>query len=261
MTVQSKWERGEAAIGLWCAFGDTGILELAALAGFDYLTVDLQHGLNTWSSLPDTLRILKGKGPSILVRVPSNEFDYIGRALDLGADGVVVPMIDTAEQAAAAVRACHYPRRDEFAVRNGYRSFGPVYADHDGVRDTDATNADVICVVQVETKAGLDNCEQISATPGVDAVYVGPYDLALSTERGGQTYRTNTEIETDVESVIAAAHRNGIIAGMHCDGPELGAYWKEKGARMITASLDTSVVRLAYGSLAHSTREALSARV
>lgn len=258
MTMKSKWQRGETAIGLWCAFGDTGILELAALSDFDYVTVDLQHGLSTWSSLPDVLRILKGKGPTVLVRVPANNFDYIGRALDLGADGVVVPMVDTADEAAAAVRACHYPRRNSAASRNGYRSFGPVYADHDGVRDTDLINDDVICVLQVETQQGLENVGAIAGVPGVDVVYVGPYDLALSTGRGGETYRNNIEIDSDICSVIAAAQKSGIAMGMHCDGPEMAAYWANKGAAMITAALDTAIVRTAYSALVRSTRKEIS---
>jgi 4-hydroxy-2-oxoheptanedioate aldolase len=249
------WAEGGAATGLWCALGDTAVLELAARAGFDYVTVDLQHGLNTWHSLPLTLRVLRATGTTVLVRVQTADPVQVTRALDLGADGVVVPMVEDAATVAAVVAACRYPSTRPGAPF-GDRSYGPVWADHDGVGDPEESSERAVCVVQLETAKAVANLEEIVAVPGLHAAYVGPYDLALSHGRGGETYRDSPVMAELAERVVTAADRAGIVGGMHCDGPEMVAHWRRRGARMLTASLDTAVVRTAYQTLAREAAEA-----
>lgn len=256
--LKEVWRAGGATTGLWCAFGDPALLELQARAGYDYVTVDLQHGLNTWATLPGTLRVLRYTTPTVLVRVQTPDPVQITRALDLGADGVVVPMVETAEQARAAVAACRYPTTTPGVVA-GTRSFGPVWADHDGVRPHDEVSEQAVCVLQIESAAAVENLDEIVAVPGVDVAYVGPYDLAISLGRTGRTYRDSPEMEEVMRHVVETADRAGIVAGMHCDGPEMAAYWRERGARMLTAALDTTVVRQAHERLAADVHAAVSA--
>jgi len=253
MTMKEIWNHGGTGIGLWCALGNPVTLEMAGRAGFDYITVDMQHGFTNWATLDGTLRVLRPLPVSALVRVPANREEFITRALDLGADGVIVPLVESASDARRAVEACRYPVRAGNSV-GGSRSFGPIWADLDGAGDTDATNDRVICVVQIETAKALDNLEEIVNTPGIDAVYVGPYDLALSVGLGGRTYRDSDVMLAHIQRVMDSANAAGIVAGMHCDGPEMAAFWEERGARMITSALDTTVVFRAFRNLASAVR-------
>jgi 4-hydroxy-2-oxoheptanedioate aldolase len=219
------------------------------------VTVDLQHGLNTWHSLPQTLRVLRGTGTTVLVRVQTADPVQVTRALDLGADGVVVPMVEDAATAAAVVAACRYPSPREGAP-HGERSYGPVWADHDGPGVPEEVSDSAVCVLQLETATAVANLAEIVAVPGVHAAYVGPYDLALSHGRGGETYRDSPTMAALIEQVITAADAAGIVGGMHCDGPEMVAHWRARGARMLTAALDTTVVRTAYQGLAQDAAKA-----
>ena len=256
-SLKDQWASGEAVVGMWCAFADPALLELQARSGYDYVTVDLQHGLNTWGSLPVTLRALRATGATVLVRVQSPDPVQVTRALDLGAHGVVVPMVESAQQAAAMVAACRYPSTNPDVV-SGARSYGPVWADHDPVLPLETVSDSAICVLQIETAAGYDAVAQIAATPGVDVAYVGPYDLAISLGKPGATYRDSEEMDAAMQHVVDVALRAGIVAGMHCDGPDMVRAWTERGARMLTAALDTTVVRQAHESLARAAKEAAS---
>lgn len=248
-TMKDTWAAGGAAVGMWCAFGDSAVIELAARAGYDYVTVDLQHGLTTWASLPTTLRLLRTVPVTVLVRVQSPDPVQVTRALDLGADGVVVPMVESAQQAAQMVAACRYPSRAPGAVP-GERSYGPVWADYEEAQPLDDVSERAICVVQIETRHGYDAVAEIAAVPGVDVAYVGPYDLAISLGHPGATYRDSTAMDDAMRHVVDQTVSAGAVAGMHCDGPEMVGTWAARGARMLTAALDTTVVRLAHERLA-----------
>src|SRR5439155_10183409 len=141
--------------------------------GFDWLCLDLQHGLIDYSTMLGMLQAVGSRAP-VVVRVPWNEPDEIMRPLDAGAAGVIVPMVGTAAEAEVAARACRYPPE-------GFRSWGPTRA---SLGDPDygpaAANRDVVCVVMIETVEGVENVREILAVSGVDAILIGPYDLALS---------------------------------------------------------------------------------
>ena len=246
--MKNLWNEGTATVGLWCSLADPAVLELAARAGYDYVTVDLQHGFNTWTSLVGTLRALRQTPTTVLVRVPSTDPAGIMRALDLGADGIVVPMVEDAETARSIVEACRYPAVPDTGGHldrsaTGGRSYGPIWADHDGPTDLAAANREVICIVQIETARGFENAHEIASTPGIDVVYVGPYDLAYSTGHGGATYRNDPKVAAMIQRVMDVAAETGVVAGMHCDGPEMVAHWRARGARMLTSALDTKIGR------------------
>src|SRR5690606_38044485 len=138
-----------------------------------YVCVDMQHGAVDYSDAVGMLQAIHAQGATPIARVPSNDLATIGKVLDAGALGVVVPLVNTAEEAAAAVAACRYPP-------NGGRSFGPVRASTViGSRDPRDLEQ-IVVAVMVETREGLDNVDEIAATPGLDAIYVGPADLALA---------------------------------------------------------------------------------
>jgi len=156
----AKWRRGEPSIGAWLSLANTHTAELMANAGFDWLCVDLQHGLIDYGDLRHMLPAISTTETTPLVRVTINAPAEIMKVLDAGAMGVIVPLVNTAEEAAAAVSACRYPPV-------GTRSFGPARAALYGGRGYVAeANDEIACIVMIETEAGLRNLEAIVTTPG-----------------------------------------------------------------------------------------------
>jgi 4-hydroxy-2-oxoheptanedioate aldolase len=204
----------ETIVGYWISSDNPPATERIAAAGYDYLCIDLQHGLLDYAGALAGVMAAELGGAAAVVRVPANDPARIGQALDTGARAVIVPLVDTAEQAASAASACRYPPE-------GVRSYGPMRS---ALRiGTDLRRADqqVACIVMIETRAGLANVREICATPGVDAVYVGPSDLSIAI--GGvnpQIAREMAEYGEALATIRDAAGEAGIAAGLHVnDGP------------------------------------------
>src|SRR4051794_17100146 len=170
--ILEKWRAGEPTLGGWMVTDDPQVAEFLAQAGFDEICVDQQHGLADQSTIGALFRAIELHGVAPTTRVPSNDFAVIGKALDLGALAVIIPMVNNAEEAAYAAAACHYPPR-------GKRSVGPVR----GLQARSSRRLEgldeVACVVMIETADGIRNADAIAATPGVDCIYIGPGDLAI----------------------------------------------------------------------------------
>ena len=163
--------RDEALVGGWITSGEEGIVETMFAQAFDYVGLDTQHTLMDVPTAGRLLHAAPKGGPASLIRVPSNNAADIGKALDAGADGVIVPMVNSGEEARAAVAACRY-------APAGVRSFGPMRAGTPF--DVDALTARVSLFVMVETIEAVGNIEAICATPGLTGVYVGPADLSIT---------------------------------------------------------------------------------
>ena len=165
--------RDRGVYGAWCTLGSPLSVEVLGRLGFTYVCVDLQHGLDGLESAAQSIQAISTTGALPFVRVPANEPWLIGRVLDLGARGVVVPLVSTAAEAARAATACRYPPE-------GVRSWGAVRTSGSLGATAVERNLGVLCIVMVETVSAVENLEAICGTAGVDAVYVGPSDLGLS---------------------------------------------------------------------------------
>ena len=199
MTLRERLTSGEPAIGLWASIPSPLTAEAAALAGPDYVVVDQQHGAVAPDVLLGMLQAIAAGGVPSLVRVARNEPFTIGHALDLGAAGVIVPMVEDGEQAARAVAACGY-------APEGVRSFGALRSG----------GGEPLCLVMIETRAGLERAEEIAATPGLDGIYVGPSDLSLSLGLQPTIRLKHPPVLVAIERVREACGRHGIVAGLHC---------------------------------------------
>jgi 4-hydroxy-2-oxoheptanedioate aldolase len=179
---------------------------------------------------------------SILVRVRSLEAGLIGRALDAGANGVIVPMVSTAEQARAAVSASHYPPL-------GQRSWGPIFDTYEAGTTPSDRNAAVMCAVMIETPAGLDNALDIAATPGIDMVFVGPFDLALALGVNVDVLLSDTTETGPLQRIVQACTTAGIIAGAFGGTPERAARLRRHGFTYLAAATDALVITRGARSL------------
>jgi 4-hydroxy-2-oxoheptanedioate aldolase len=175
-----------------------------------------------------------------LARVLYNEPWMVNRVLDLGAAGVIVPLVGTAAEAGRAVSGCRYPP-------HGVRSYGPLRAALTvGSADPQRLAAGALCFVMVETREGLDHVEEIAATPGLDGIYIGPSDLSIGLRRdpghGGDV------LERAIDRIAQACQAAGIVAGMHCNGGGEEARARvQAGFRMVTVGVDASLFRARIG--------------
>ena len=177
--LKAKLARRDKALGCWLFINHPVVAEIIGVSGFDCVMIDHEHGPGSFESAIGLLQAVRAAGDTTcLMRVPSNDPAYIKRALDIGVEGVMVPMVDTPEQARAAVAACRYPP-------DGIRGCASplVRASRYGLEETEyleAINDNLVIVCQIESQRGIDNAEAIAAVDGVDMLFVGPIDLASS---------------------------------------------------------------------------------
>jgi len=209
-----------------------------AVEGVSYICVDQQHGVIDYADLVEMTRAIEGRGVVPITRVPANQAWLIGKALDAGSQGVVVPLVNTRAEAAAAVAACRYPPA-------GGRSFGPVRATMTmKARDT-ATLGSVVCFVMVETREALNNIDEIAATPGLDGIYIGPADLALGLGLAPDLDKEEPEHVAAVERIRVACERNGIVAGIQCGSGRSAHSYVERGFGLVTYGKDSAFLQAA----------------
>lgn len=203
---------------------------------FDWICIDMQHGVIDYQAAVTMLLAIGTGDATPFVRVPSNDFPMIGRMLDAGAMGIIVPLVNTADEARGAAAACRY-------APDGARSYGPtraaLYAGDDYFAHA---NAEITCVPMVETARALADLDAILDVPGIDAVYVGPADMSITL---GQQPRMDNDGPFE-EARLAIAHacaRRAITAGIHGNA-SLAAKHVAAGYRMITISSDITSVAL-----------------
>ena len=223
---------GSVRYGAICSLADSLSAEVLGRCGFDWVCVDLQHGALSEDALFAVLQGLALGGTPVLVRVRSNEPAAIMRALDAGAAGVVVPMIEDANEAAAAVAACRYPPR-------GMRSWGPTRARYSMAPYTpEWADRSVVCAVMIETGAALRSLDEIVAVPGLDSVVIGPSDLALSLGASPTLVVDSPVVEAAIRRVIVACEGAGISPGIFTSGADQALRWRDEGFRLICAHSD-----------------------
>jgi len=231
----SRWRDGQTTYGVWCTMPNDAGAEFIARQGVDYVCVDYQHGLIDHGASVPMIRAIDAGGSVPIARVAWNEPYLIMQALDAGARGVVVPMVNTAEDARRAARALRYPP-------HGERSFGPVRARVSQGTSDPAALADQACIIMIETAEGLKNVREIAATPGVDALYIGPSDLALALDLLPNHSPPDPRFVQAIADIEAACRANGVAAGIQCATGEIAAGYAEQGFNMITIASDVPLL-------------------
>lgn len=235
MGIRDTWESGQTAVGAWCTTGSAFAAELLSRVGYDYVCLDQQHGLLGPDSYVASLSALALMQTAAITRVLSNDGPGIGRALDAGATGVIVPMINTREDAERAVRACRY-------APLGERSFGPVRSRFLYGRDPELANREVLCIAMVETEEAVRNVREICGVPGIDGIYIGPADLALTMGLPPSLdIRPGPHAEA-IQKVLDTCNDLGVVAGIHCGSAGQAIARSEMGFRMVSAISDVTVL-------------------
>ena len=234
--LREIWRRGGAAVNGWLAIPSGVSAEAMAHQGWDSLTIDMQHGLVDYTNAVP------------MVRVPWLEPGIIMKSLDAGAYGIICPMINTREDAERFVGACRY-------APDGYRSFGPIrallYAGADYPKHANRT---VLTFAMIETAQALENLEAIVSTPGLDGVYIGPADLALSLGHTPKFDHTEPELLEPIERIMNAAKAHGVVPGIHCGSAAYARRMIDLGFQLVTLLSEMRLMAAAAKAIVEETR-------
>jgi 4-hydroxy-2-oxoheptanedioate aldolase len=248
-TVKRAWRDGDRTIGAWLSSPSAHTAESMAHAGFDWLCVDMQHGIIDYTDAVDMLRAISQTDTMPFVRVEWNEPWRIMKVLDAGAYGVIVPLVNNREEAERAVWACRYPPL-------GGRSSGPARAAMYGGANYAAESNDEIAVIcMIETAEALENLDDILSVDGVDCAYIGPSDLAYALDITPTGDNSDPRHIATMLSILEACKKHGVTPGAHTGSLEYTTKWLEAGFQMVTLGSDVGFMRSAAGAQLSTVRE------
>lgn len=224
----------KGALGPFMIGTDPAFVEAVGRAGYDFVLLDMEHGTTTFETLPHLIRAANVAGVCPVVRVPRGTDIWIDQALDVGAGAVMIPQIDTAEQARAAVSAakfspigtrgtCRFVRSAGFGAVPGSEYFSKVQ--------------DTVVILQAEGRKAVENLDEIMDVPGIDVIFVGPYDLSSSLGHMGEI--DHPEVIACIKEIIAKGKEKGVKIGCFADTVEGGKKWRDLGVKFIGYSCDT----------------------
>jgi 4-hydroxy-2-oxoheptanedioate aldolase len=246
---KQRLHAGERQIGLWLGLADPYAAELIAGAGFDWLVIDGEHAPNELRSTLAQLQALSAHPVSAVCRPPTGESWMIKQLLDIGCQTILVPMVETVEQAKDLVRAVKYPPRGMRGVGAGLARASRFNA----IPDYLATADEQTCLLlQLETCAGLDQLEAIAAVDGVDGIFIGPADLAADMGYLGRPGQA--EVQARVEDAITRIVATGKAAGILTSDQQLARRYLELGARFVAVGSDIGLIGTAARQLAAAYR-------
>ncbi len=215
--VKAALQAGRPQVGTWLSLGNVFATRLMARVGFPWLTVDIEHSPIDWSEAALLFGAIADAGCVPLARVPCGDHDHIKRVLDAGAHGIVVPMIDTVEQARAAIAAAKYPPVGNRSVGGGLHAlnFDATAGDY-----FEQANDNILVVLQTESPRGVENAREIYSLPGVDAIFVGPNDLRFQMRDEVGTFPTAEKHEEMMQRVLEIGREVGTPVGLHVQTAE-----------------------------------------
>jgi 4-hydroxy-2-oxoheptanedioate aldolase len=235
--LKAAWQANKAVVNGWLAIPNAFSAEMYSKAGWDSVTVDMQHGVQDYLSCVACFQGMQSSPIVPMVRVPWNEPGIIGKVLDAGAYGVICPMVNTVAEAKALVQYSKYPPQ-------GTRSNGPVraalYGDPSGYQKT--ANSEIILMPMIETKTAIGNIDAILDVPGIDAIYVGPSDLSFSYGKEPKLDVEDPEILKIYEGLLAATAKRGQAAGIHCGSAAYAKRAIKMGFKLVTISNEVGIM-------------------
>jgi len=239
-SLKKKLKDGYVTLGGWAMIGHPASVEIMARSGFDWVAIDLEHSATDMARAEDMIRAADCGGAPALVRLTSNNADQIKRVMDAGATGIIVPMVETPEDAAAAVAALYYPPKGKRGVGLARNT---KYGAPDGFKDYQKwLDKEAVCIVQIEHIDAVKNAEAILSVDGVDGYMLGPYDLSASMGLAGDL--DHPDVLAAMDKVREIAGRLGKPGGLHVVEPDEKRLKEaaESGFTFIAYSIDTRII-------------------
>lgn len=241
MPLASLFQTRGTCLTAWIAMPEPLVAESAARAGFDCVTLDMQHGLHDPVSIMRSIGAIALAGVPAVVRIPVGDFAMASRALDMGASAIIAPMINSAEDAKAFAAAAKYPPV-------GARSWGPVRAMQlsdiaDGDTYLHSANADTLTFAMIETRAAVDALEDILAVPGIDAIFIGPSDLSIALSDGALVDPMNPDNQAMAAHILSRARAAGKYVGIFAITGEQAKLYRALGYDFVALGTDGIYLR------------------
>ena len=247
--LKTKLKNGGLVIGTMISeIRNPNLVYMLAQCGFDFFIIDNEHGAYSPETISNMIAAARGAGISVVVRIPEIRREAIMKPLDSGAAGLLVPMVNTADQAKEIMRYAKYPPMGErgVALSRAHSSYGRPNA----TEYLNQANQTTFIAVQAESPQAIENLESIASTPGVDAIFVGPADLSVGMGIPGQITHPK-EVEA-IETVLAICQKHAVVPGIHMSKRETLKDWIRRGMRFVTYSSDVDLLaRAAQENLAH----------
>ena len=257
-TLKEIWARGGATLNGWCSIPSSFSTEIMAHQGFDSITIDMQHGLVDYTDAVTMLQAISTTDVIPMTRVPWSDPARLMKILDAGSYGVICPMINTAAEAEDLVRACKYPPW-------GFRSFGPIRAKYYGGGATHGggdyhnfADEETLVIPQIETRQAIANLDHILEVRGIGAIYIGPSDLSMALGLEPRKGQTDPEFIEAVETILAAAKRHGVPAGVHTNSVDAAVQMIKRGFQFTSLQSDDRFLMQRAKQEVDAVRDALS---
>ncbi|HSD51632.1 MAG TPA: aldolase/citrate lyase family protein [Candidatus Methylomirabilis sp.] len=245
---------GKKTAGAWAQLCSPTSAEILCRAGFDWILIDMEHSPADLQTLVAQLQAMGAYGVVPLVRAPWNDLVWIKRILDAGAFGVMIPSVNTREQALAAVQACKYPPVGLRGIAGSPRAAG---FGRDTAASLKRANDEILVIIQVETPQAIENLDEIGKVPGVDALFIGPMDL--STSMGHLGNPAHPEVQAAIATVEAKAKALGMPLGTISAGWEQAKALYDRGYQLVTLLSDVILLSKASADALAKFREAFPA--
>jgi 4-hydroxy-2-oxoheptanedioate aldolase len=236
--LKQRLREGKFAFGSWAVLPSSSVANVLAASGFDFVIIDMEHGPASFETAEDMIRAIESEGAAALVRVPSNDPALILRALEIGAHGIVVPQISSADEAKRAVEAIRY-------FPEGARGFSPYarsagYFHREPSKLAASANQDVIAILLVEGVDGIANLDAITKVPGVDVIYLGVYDLSQSVGLPGQF--DHEKVRSAMTNAIETVRAQGIALGCLSQSADEIARYRKAGVQLLAHMADSALL-------------------
>ena len=240
--LKSRLLNGESVYGPFCKLQDPSVVEIAALANFDFVILDMEHGPLSVESVQSIARAAQAKGIEVVVRVTENRTSDILRILDVGVNSIQVPQVNSVADAQKVVDASFFYPKGERGMCRYVRA-----ASYTGIEKKEyfsSANLGTLTIIHIEGNKGLENLEQIVSLDGIDIVFLGPYDLSQSCGYPGQT--NHPEVVNKMKEAVMLAKANNKIIGTFCESPSDAHKWRDLGVQYISYSVDVGIILNAY---------------
>lgn len=236
--LKKRLSKGETVIGPFMKLNSPALVEIFGLAGFDFVIIDAEHGPYNMESAEDLIRAAELVGISPIVRVRNSEPSLISRALDLGAEGIIVPQVTTADEARAVAKASRFAPEGERGVCRFVRAAR--YTHEDKFSYFERANRETVVIVIIEGSKGVENLDDILTLPGIDTIFIGPYDLSQSLGLPGQI--KNPRVLQEMKKIIDKARRENVAVGTFVEDIDSAREWMEMGVQFIAYRVDTGII-------------------
>jgi 4-hydroxy-2-oxoheptanedioate aldolase len=231
--VKQALKVGRPSVGTWLSLGSITASRFLARAGFAWLTVDLEHSLVDWETATHMFAAIADAGCTPLARVPSNRHDHIKRVLDNGSHGIVVPMVNSREEALAAVAAAKYPPIGNRSVGGSVHALNFAGTANEYYA---RANDEILIVLQCEHIRAVEDADAIFSVPGIDAIFVGPHDLAASMRSSDGRPPSSEESSRVHQRILESCQKNKVPAGFHCGNADEALQRIEQGWQFVAVA-------------------------